>query len=274
MPKPQGHRENFRIRSLQEVLNGKDLVHDLHKHDFFFIVVITRGKGLHEIDFVSYPITQRAVFILRPAQVHRLHIKANSTGYLLEFASDFYPSREQQARFNKVSHKNLCQPKPHTFDRLTALLQHMHEEYQQRNTGYEAALRALLELFFITLLRQSTNPEVMQAGSAAYTADRYEAFLHQIETHITTHKKVSEYADLLHLSAYQLNAITREAVGKTASALINEQVVLEARRQLLATDAQVKDIAYHLGYDDPSYFIRFFKKHTGHSPEAFRQHFT
>jgi AraC family transcriptional regulator, transcriptional activator of pobA len=62
-------------------------------------------------------------------------------------------------------------------------------------------------------------------------------------------------------------------VGKTVSALINEQIILEAKRYLLATHNQVKDIADHLGYEDVSYFIRFFKRHTGHSPEAFRKNF-
>jgi AraC-like DNA-binding protein len=86
-------------------------------------------------------------------------------------------------------------------------------------------------------------------------------------------KNVSHYADLLSLSPYQLNAITKASVGKTASDLITEQIILEAKRYLLATPNQIKDVADHLGYEDVSYFIRFFKKHTGHSPDAFRRNF-
>lgn len=55
--------------------------------------------------------------------------------------------------------------------------------------------------------------------------------------------------------------------------MINEQIVLEAKRYLLATPNQVKEVANHLGYEDVSYFVRFFKKHTGHTPEAFRKNF-
>jgi len=86
-------------------------------------------------------------------------------------------------------------------------------------------------------------------------------------------KSASEYAKLLSLSSYQLNAITKGSVGKTVSDLINEQILLEAKRYLLATPNPVKDVADLLGYEDVSYFIRFFKKHTGHSPEAFRKNF-
>ena len=75
----------------------------------------------------------------------------------------------------------------------------------------------------------------------------------------------------MNLSPYQLNEITKSAVGKTASELINDHIILEAKRYLLATPNQIKDIADMLGYEDVSYFIRFFKKHTGHSPESFRR---
>jgi YesN/AraC family two-component response regulator len=75
------------------------------------------------------------------------------------------------------------------------------------------------------------------------------------------------------MSSYQLNLITKTSVGKTVLHLINEQIVLEAKRYLLATTNQVKEIADQLGYEDPSYFIRFFKKHTGHSPDTFRRNF-
>jgi AraC-like DNA-binding protein len=75
---------------------------------------------------------------------------------------------------------------------------------------------------------------------------------------------------MLNLSSYQLNAIVRATLGKTCSELIIEYILLESKRYLLATSHQVTQIAYHLGYEDVSYFIRFFKKHTGYSPEAFR----
>ena len=75
------------------------------------------------------------------------------------------------------------------------------------------------------------------------------------------------------MSVYQLNNITKTTLGKTASDVINDHIILEAKRFLLATSEQVNQIAYHLGYEDPSYFIRFFKKHTGYTPEAFRSNF-
>jgi AraC-like DNA-binding protein len=75
----------------------------------------------------------------------------------------------------------------------------------------------------------------------------------------------------MNLSPYQLNEITKSSIGRTASELINDHIILQAKRNLLATPNQIKDIADILGYEDVSYFIRFFKKHTGLSPESFRR---
>ena len=84
---------------------------------------------------------------------------------------------------------------------------------------------------------------------------------------------MADYAKKMNLTTYQLNAITKEALGKTCSEVISDGVVLEAKRRLLATATQVSQIAWDLGYEDVSYFIRFFKRHTAFTPEAFRNKF-
>jgi AraC family transcriptional activator of pobA len=75
------------------------------------------------------------------------------------------------------------------------------------------------------------------------------------------------------MSLYQLNTVTKAITEKTVSELINDQIILESKRYLLATGDQIKEIAFHLGFEDISYFIRFFKKQTGYTPEAFRAGF-
>ena len=153
------------------------------------------------------------------------------------------------------------------------MLLHILSEFTSKEDGYIEAIKANLDIFFIEFVRQSANPNGNARSGSNYTQERFEDYMGLISNHITTHKQASQYADLLNLSTYQLNAITKASVGKLASELINEQIILEAKRFLLATPNQVKDIADYLGYDDISYFIRFFKKHTSFSPEAFRKNF-
>lgn len=263
----------FKIREVEGILDGKDLLQDLHRHDFFFILAIQNGAGRHEIDFTPYEVQNHSIFILRPGQVHQLELKAGATGFLAEFDTAFYHPKDKLAnqRLIKAGNKNFCAFEEDRFKKLHDVLAYTFNEYSTKQDGYTDVIKANLDIFFIEFIRQSLHPDDISKTGSNYTQERFEEFMDLTSTNLSTHKQVSHYANLLNLSIYQLNAITKASVGKPASELINEQIVLEAKRYLLATPNQVKDIADHLGYEDISYFIRFFKKNTGYSPEAFRK---
>ena len=265
----------FKIRRLEDIVGETDLVHQLHRHDFFFILAVQKGTGQHTIDFTPFQVQDHVVFILRPGQVHQLELKAGCTGFLLEFNTEFYSPKDKVAsqRLRKASNKNYCALELNRFDKLYAVLSSMFQEFRDKQEGYQEVIKACLDIFFIEVVRQSPNPKGEPKVNNPYSQERFEEFLALLEKYLATHKQVSQYTDLMSLSPYQLNEITKSSVGKTASELINEHIVLEAKRYLLATPNQVKDIADLLGYEDFSYFIRFFKKHTGYSPEAFRHNF-
>jgi AraC-like DNA-binding protein/quercetin dioxygenase-like cupin family protein len=265
--------KNFTIREIRVELPGKDLIEDLHRHDHFFLLVLEKGKGKHDIDFKPYPISDRSIFLLRPGQVHQLTLKAKSTGYLVKFKPGFHYSTDKTFTqwVRAVSRMNHYQPDAAAFKKLRPLLFTLLQEYTDRQEGYEEVIRSTLGVLLIALNRQ--NHTTGSDNANVYTQERFEKLVGLLEVHVATRKHVSQYAEMLNLSAYQLNAITKSIVGKTCSDLINEQIILESKRHILATSDQISQIAHHLGYDDTSYFIRFFKKHTGHSPEAFRQKF-
>lgn len=267
--------EQFKIRRLEDVMGELDLIHNLHRHDFFFILALQKGTGNHEIDFTSHQVQDHSVFILRPGQVHQLELKVGSVGFLLEFNAAFYSPQEKMAsqRLRKASIKNYCQFELKRFNKLYGLLATMFQEFSDKQEGYQELIKASLDIFFIEFIRQSPFPHAESRPDSPYVQERFEEFLVLLEKHLATHKQVSHYTNIMSLSPYQLNEITKSTVGKTPSELINEHIILEAKRYLLATSNQVKDIAELLGYEDFSYFVRFFKKHTGYSPEAFRQNF-
>lgn len=262
----------FNIRDIGDLLAGKDMVQELHRHDFFYVLALEKGTGNHEIDFISYEVSDNTVFLMRPGQVHQLMLKAGCAGYLMAFKPDFYYSIDKisNQQLRKAGKKTFYQMDASRFKKLLSILTHIFQEYSNKQEWHQEVIKANLNIFFIELVRQNgKNPS---DNVNTYTLERLEEFTDLLETHISTHKQVSQYAEMLHLSHYQLNAITKATLGKTCSEIINEHIILESKRYLLATSNQVSQIAYHLGYEDVSYFIRFFKKHTGYSPEAFRQH--
>jgi len=267
--------KSFNIRSVTDLLAGKDMVQELHRHDFFYILALKKGSGNHEIDFSSYKVSDHSIFLMRPGQVHQLKLKVGSTGYLMEFNTDFFYPHDKLSKqlLRKVSNENLYKLDSNEFKKLLTLLTSVSQENTNQKERYQEIIKANLSIFFIELVRNCQNHKSPANSVNLYTHERLEEFLELLEIHISNHKQASQYAELLNLSTFQLNAITRATLGKTCSELINEYIILESKRYLLATSNQITQIAYHLGYEDVSYFIRFFKKHTGYSPEAFRNNF-
>lgn len=265
---------NFRIRSVESLLGGKEMVQELHRHNFYFILALEKGEGMHEIDFKSYLVDDRCLFIMRPGQVHRLTLKPGSAGYLLEFNAEFYHLNDRGANhlLRQATRTNLCQVSDPAFKKLYSLLSYIAQECRDTQEGYQQVVKANLDIFFIEFNRQRKEDKSLPKGTA-YEQQKLEEFLALLETNAASLKQVSGYADAMNMSVFQLNNVTKTTLNKTASEVIVEHIVLESKRHLLATSAQVNQIAYHLGYEDPSYFIRFFKKHTGFSPEAFRSNF-
>jgi AraC-like DNA-binding protein len=210
---------------------------------------------------------------MAPGQVHCLNLKASSTGYLVGFKPEFLLSYNKE--FNQLLRRaasiNLHHCDARTFKKLLPLLATMFQEYTLKHEQYEEVIKATMNVFFIELTRQ--NSLINSIGKNRYQQQTLERFLELVETHITTHKHMSQYAAILNLSSFQLNAITKALRGKTSSQIITEYIILESKRYLLASTSQVTQIAYQLGYEDASYFIRFFKKNTGYTPDVFRHNF-
>ena len=265
---------SFSIRSLEAILDGKVMVEEIHRHDFFLMLTLRKAKGLHEIDFVPYEVNNYSIFLLRPGQVHKLTLKQGSTGFLVQFKTEYFLSHKDSSKqlLRKVGNQNNHPLNAKIFKKLDVLLSSILLEYKEKQEDFHEVIKANLDILFIQLLRQRGNTDTKN-NFAPYQQEKLEKFLELVEENITEYKQVSQYADLLSLTVYQLNAITKALLSKNASQLINEYIILEAKRNLLATSNQVSQIAYHLGYEDVSYFIRFFKKHTGHTPDAYRHNF-
>lgn len=265
----------FSIRAIEPLVAKGDLIHELHRHDFYFVLFIKHGKGEHEIDFIKYEVDNYSVFLLRPGQVHQLKLEKGTTGFILQFTSDFYTPSKNPANsvLRKVSNKNYCPLSTERFEKIDLLLQVIFQEFTQKQARFKDVIIASLDILFIELLRQSNDPIKIVNEAKLYSQERLEELKDLLEKNIQTKKQVVNYAEMLNMTSYQLNSITKTLLQKTVSDLIDDQIILEAKRILIGTSNQVNQVAYILGYDDPSYFIRFFKKQTRMTPEEFRRNY-
>ena len=92
-----------------------------------------------------------------------------------------------------------------------------------------------------------------------------------VDAHHKSSWNVADYADALGITPSHLNAVCRRTAGKPALSIVHARLLLAARRELVYTEKNIAGIAHHLGFADPSYFTRFFKRETGMTPGAFRR---
>lgn len=243
-----------------------------HAHSFYLLLYISQGHGTHTVDLVTYELKPGSVFFMAPGQVHQWHLAADTAGTVVFFDPGFYqlryPDRDLLALpfFDGQHPPVLYLP---AANELAPLFGRMHDECQTHFANQAEVVRAYLALVLELAVRHcSAQPASTEATLAQRQIRRFGTLLNQ---HYRTRRSVHDYAELLHLTSNYLNALCQRVLGQTASALIRARVVLEAQRLLTHSALSVAQVAAELGFEDPSYFGRYFRKHVGTSPEAFRQ---
>ncbi|MGF6691887.1 AraC family transcriptional activator of pobA [Metapseudomonas resinovorans] len=153
---------------------------------------------------------------------------------------------------------------------LDTLFEAISREYAQQAPGRELMLQSLISVLLVWIGRRSLE----QSQSEAQQQDRgrlhLQAFTHELEQHFREHLSIEQYAQRLGISAAHLNALCRRLAGQSALQMINQRLLLEAKRCLVYTAMTINQVSDSLGFSEPAYFSRFFKRGTGQSPKAFR----
>lgn len=271
----------FVVSSLCELGNGFFANNGVpHRHDFYTIYWIKKGQLLHTIDTVTHAVKKNTLFFLAPGQVHRMEFSEKVEGYMIAFQDAFMCLKDQAAtlmginsslffnnQFSSVITLNADQEKD--FEMLVHM---MMKELKAQATDYETALHGLLRYFLVLASRIKGSSVIATPDQhATHNSSTFLQFKNLIEEKYTTLKNVSDYASLLYIKPVLLNEISKQLSGITAGEHIRNRVILEAQRYLYNTDLSAKEIAYKLGFEDPHYFSRFFKKYTNQTPSEFKE---
>lgn len=244
----------------------------IHRHDFYELLWFTDVEPgqAHYIDFNKYPIARNQVFLLLPDQVHSMD-QRGKCGFLMAISRNFFERLIGNDIFKLFKYStNFSVAIPECrLSVLNTLLDLIRTEYDdaRRPAILETYLRSWF-LHCIDLQKESGDPA---PGAAALRDPRLQMLLESIETNYRRQRKAEFYANELSLSAKRLNELTRSSFGKTISQMINERLILEAKREIGYVRKPIKEISYELGFSEPAYFTRFFGKQTGYAPEDFRR---
>ncbi|WP_407426799.1 helix-turn-helix domain-containing protein [Arcticibacter sp.] len=251
-------------------------LHYPHRHNFYHIVLFTKGRGTHAIDFENFEVRPYQIYFMIPGQVHSWDFQGVVDGYVINFSTSFFQSfllrpdyLENFVFFNGSLSQAVIDIPLSKQQHLGAVFEQILLEFNHQGRFGSDLLRTLLLQIFIGVSRTITEHDVPVAST--YNQILLRNFRLLIDKHFNELRLPKEYADLLYITPNHLNALCNDTLGFSAGELIRKRVMLESKRLLVNLNLSISEIADQLNFSDNSYFSRFFKKYTGTSPEEFRK---
>ncbi|WP_084140886.1 helix-turn-helix domain-containing protein [Psychrilyobacter atlanticus] len=271
----KGQSKDFEIISLKSFFESIDesFIKTPYRTSFYNLIFITKGKGVHEIDFLEYTIKAGDILIISRNRVHKYSEFQSLEGYLIMFTEGFLCEflSNQTSEVKELFKFSYLNPHINYLDlytpTLTSLLNVINDIYKN---AYDFIDNKVIASAFNTFMQILSNSRLGESRSKYKKNETFVEFTELVEKNINSIKTVKEYADMMHVSKKTVNLMTRKAIDMSAKQYIIQQLILKIRLKLSFEQKSINEIAYTLGFTEPSNMTRFFKKNTKTSPSQFR----
>ncbi len=249
-----------------------------HMHTFYQIIWFITGFGKHYVDFNTYEIEDNSLFFISKGQIHQFD-KNLQEGYVIHFNESFLDIYEnftdvflKHNIFHSFEKEPLFKIDASATKELHNIVNRMQKEMATPNEfAHSDYLKILLQLFLIEIQRFGVRKDCCKLTMNNPSHILFVNFRKLLEENFHEIHTVVRYSEILSVSAKTLTNCTKEIAHQTPLEIINERLILEARRLLSYSERNVNEIGFELGFEDPSYFVKFFKRHMKISPSEFRK---
>jgi AraC family transcriptional activator of pobA len=263
---------DFYTNYLNKHVKSHHFTNSPHKHDFFLVILFTKGIGKHEVDFETFKIEEGSLFVLKPGQMHYWELSDDVDGFVFFHSREFFDRGFISLSIKDFHFYNSFQGTPcfklneNQLNKIKFIMNELVTEYVKNDFLKWQKIHSLILLVYIEISRVKTPLGNIKNQTYLTKLIQFEDL---IEENFRNEKFVKEYASKLNITEKHLNRVTKSCIGKTSTQLICERIILEAKRMLFYSNLNVTQIGEELGYFDNSYFVRFFKKNVGMTPLAF-----
>jgi len=247
------------------------------KTEYYRIALIRSGKVKVDIGLETFLAMRNSIVFGFPGQVFSIYDQSEDffNYYMLfneEFVADTFLIKKDKKEFPFLDYSGIqC----FVLDNETAgeienIILKINAEIKNRNENIQLMIQAYIQLILLNAKRNYNMQIYTRQETSSSGNQLFNRFVKLVSQHFLTHRKVSDYAELLNVSADHLNRIIKTQSQKTAHELIDDMILIEAKAYLLHTKLTISEIAYKLDFSDPSYFSKFFKKLTDFTPQQYR----
>lgn len=243
-------------------------------HGLFQVLWLEQGEAHVQLDSQRGVLSEGMVLLLPQHCVHGFHFSQDARGIVVTLAYSLIDRLDAQLarELMRLSEPLHCVLRDLGSDGMVEVaLRALQSEYEQRDKYRQTVIESLLSCTLAWLIRQNlalaNDQGIMSVERARQHLTR---FVRLIDQDFAKHTTLDHYADRLGISVAHLNAVCRQMSGRSALQLIHERLIIEAKRELIYTSMTIKEVSELLGFADPAYFTRFFKRQMGISPKDFR----
>lgn len=267
----------FKVELLEHKLALRGCYLPPHSHpDSHQVILLKEGGGTFTADGRQHAITAPSIIILPAYCVHAFDYFTDTVGWVISISRSYLQGLISRAgEFASLSQRIgviPCNGSADTVDDLFSAAARLHVAMDSSALGAMVEREALLLVLLIGVLRgsagcgaDSTEPVFTPGGIIG-------TFLGQLEQHYCDNWTIEDYCRAQNVTRKNLRAACLTAANQSPLALVHSRIMVEAKRYLHYTTLPISEVAFRIGFDDQSYFTRFFRRHQGTTPAAFRRH--
>ena len=276
----EGLPQEFEIIDFDFLFNEfSEEINKPHRTDFYQILWFQSGSPTHFVDFKPIEIKSNSLLFVNKNSVQIFDSKTKFNGKSILFTDSFFCKTETDTRFLRssilfndlLSISQIYLPKNNSI--IKTIFELLETELKNSKDNYQSDL---LRNDLRNLLLHSERERKKQGFIELKKDNNLEYALilkDLLDNNFIEHKKVSFYSKKMNITPKRLNQITSKIFGKNPKNIIDDRIILESKRLLAYTNDSIKEIVYSLGFEEPTNFIKYFKKHTDKTPLEFRTEF-
>ena len=244
-----------------------------HRHDFYYCVLLEKGKMELEVDFQKVQLNDQSLFLSYPGQIHQVNAARMERGWYVAFDPSVIDEQLKNILDQCLSEVILVPLSPGQSTQFFSFIDHLYSVYSDEAQMFRHTIMQSLVVAFVYQLASAylSLEKVALIRHSARSIEITKTFKQILRRNFKSMKKPSEFAAQMNITVSHLNDTVRSVTGFPVTYYIQQELMREARRLLYHSGLTVKEIAGTLGFEDAKYFNRLFSKVTGVSPGAFRK---
>jgi AraC-like DNA-binding protein len=277
-PFKSGLAQEFEVVSIEELYQKHaDLLCVPHRTSFYHIMWFTEGAATHHIDFKPIKIQPNTVLFLHKDTVKQFSSADLLSGNVIFFTDSFFAQTSEDTQylntsilFNDFFTIAEIQPKEY-LNPLCQTVELIKAEFQKNVDHSQSVILKNLLHNFLLLSERERRKQAFTKIKKGPEMECLMQFKGLVDKHFHSIKQVSAYAEKMNITEKKLLTSTNKILGKSPKEMIDERITLEAKRLLAYTHLSVKEIGFELGFDEPTNFVKYFRKNATKSPMEFRE---